>query len=100
MKPKKTVKQGTALETADALCSHFARVREFNFVSHNLHQMSDLDLVKEKVLQLLPPVSFGTLMGVCTGYAFKKISKGAAFVSGLGFIALQVCHHETFLVCE
>jgi uncharacterized membrane protein (Fun14 family) len=59
--------------------------------------MSDLDGLKQKVLQLFPPVSFGTLMGFCTGYAFKKVSKVAAFVSGLGFIALQVCRFFFFL---
>lgn len=35
-------------------------------------------------------ISFGVLLGVCTGYFLKKIGKLFAFMVGLGFVSLQV----------
>lgn len=46
-----------------------------------------LDQLKPYVTQL----SFGSVMGFCSGYALKKIGKAAAVVVGCGFVALQTC---------
>ncbi|KAG7343354.1 FUN14 family protein [Nitzschia inconspicua] len=46
-----------------------------------------LDTLKPYVTQL----SFGSVMGFCSGYALKKVGKAAAVVVGCGFIALQTC---------
>lgn len=35
-------------------------------------------------------ISFGVLLGLCTGYFLKKIGKLFAFMVGLGFVSLQV----------
>lgn len=34
-------------------------------------------------------ISFGVLLGLCTGYFLKKIGKLFAFMVGLGFVSLQ-----------
>ncbi|KAJ3248350.1 hypothetical protein HDU78_000976 [Chytriomyces hyalinus] len=34
-------------------------------------------------------ISFATLLGLCSGYAAKKFAKGAGFVIGASFLALQ-----------
>jgi uncharacterized membrane protein (Fun14 family) len=46
-----------------------------------------LDKLKPYMAQL----SFGSVMGFCSGYALKKIGKAAAVVVGCGFVALQTC---------
>jgi len=47
----------------------------------------------EKALELLKPMasqlSFGAVMGYCSGVALKKIGKAAAFVTGVLFIGVQ-----------
>ena len=47
----------------------------------------------EQALDTLKPVlsqlSFGAVMGYCSGMALKKIGKAVAFVIGVGFIGLQ-----------
>ena len=43
----------------------------------------------EKLKPLLSGLSFGSVMGYCSGYAFKKVGKAVAFVVGVGFIGLQ-----------
>jgi uncharacterized membrane protein (Fun14 family) len=43
----------------------------------------------DKLKPLLSELSFGSVMGYCSGYAFKKVGKALAFVVGVGFIGLQ-----------
>jgi uncharacterized membrane protein (Fun14 family) len=47
----------------------------------------------EAALDKLKPVfqqlTFGGVMGYCSGMALKKIGKAAAFAAGIGFIAVQ-----------
>jgi uncharacterized membrane protein (Fun14 family) len=47
----------------------------------------------ETALDRLKPIftklSFGAIMGYTSGYATKKVGKFAAFVVGVGFVALQ-----------
>lgn len=40
---------------------------------------------------ILAKISFGSMMGYCSGYAMKKIGRVAAVVLGCGFIAVQTC---------
>jgi uncharacterized membrane protein (Fun14 family) len=61
--------------------------------------MSDEDKKKEesdpmamaisKMSPILSQMSFGSVMGFCSGYAMKKAGKALAVVIGLGFMALQ-----------
>lgn len=41
--------------------------------------------------------TFGTLSGVCTGYAFKRLGREAAYILGLGFISLQVLAYNGYV---
>mmetsp|Transcript_55816 Transcript_55816/g.135228 ORF Transcript_55816/g.135228 Transcript_55816/m.135228 type:complete len:130 (+) Transcript_55816:119-508(+) len=69
--------------------------------------MSDDDLKKEdndpmaSVIEKLSPVmsqmSFGSVMGFCSGYAMKKAGKAVAVVVGLGFVALQTASSYGYL---
>jgi uncharacterized membrane protein (Fun14 family) len=43
----------------------------------------------EKMSPILSQMSFGSVMGFCSGYAMKKAGKALAVVVGLGFVALQ-----------
>jgi uncharacterized membrane protein (Fun14 family) len=43
----------------------------------------------EKLKPLATQVSFGSIMGFCSGYALKKAGKVAAIIIGTGFVALQ-----------
>jgi FUN14 domain-containing protein 1 len=47
----------------------------------------------EKAIEALAPalanVSFGAVMGFCSGYALKQVGKALAFVVGIAFIGLQ-----------
>merc|ERR1711935_488510 len=48
---------------------------------------SAIDLAKP----VLAKMSFGSIMGFCSGYAMKKVGKAAAVVLGCGFVAVQTC---------
>jgi uncharacterized membrane protein (Fun14 family) len=43
----------------------------------------------EKAKPYVEQLTFGSIMGFCSGYALKKVGKAAAVVVGCGFIALQ-----------
>lgn len=43
----------------------------------------------DKLKPLAAQVSFGSIMGFCSGYALKKAGKVAAVIIGTGFVALQ-----------
>ena len=43
----------------------------------------------DKAKPIIAKVSFGSLMGFCSGYALKQVGKIAAVVLGAGFIAVQ-----------
>jgi uncharacterized membrane protein (Fun14 family) len=43
----------------------------------------------EKAKPIISQMSFGSIMGFCSGYALKKVGKAAAVVVGCGFVALQ-----------
>mmetsp|Transcript_1975 Transcript_1975/g.3292 ORF Transcript_1975/g.3292 Transcript_1975/m.3292 type:complete len:127 (+) Transcript_1975:162-542(+) len=45
----------------------------------------------EKAKPIFAQMSFGSVMGFCSGYALKKVGKATAVVLGCGFIALQTC---------
>ena len=45
----------------------------------------------DKAKPIIAKISFGTIMGYCSGYALKKAGKLAAIVLGAGFIAVQTC---------
>ena len=44
----------------------------------------------DKAKPLFAKISFGGVMGYCSGTALKKVGKSLAFVIGCGFIGLQV----------
>lgn len=48
-----------------------------------------IDALIEKSKPLLANISFGAVMGFCSGYAMKKVGKALAFIVGMGFIGLQ-----------
>ena len=43
----------------------------------------------EQAKPIIAKISFGSVMGFCSGYALKQAGKVAAVVLGAGFIALQ-----------
>lgn len=43
----------------------------------------------DKAQPIVAKISFGSLMGFCSGYALKQVGKVAAVVLGAGFIAVQ-----------
>ena len=43
----------------------------------------------DKLKPLVSQLSFGSVMGFCSGYALKKVGKAAAVILGCGFVALQ-----------
>ena len=42
-------------------------------------------------------LSFGTAMGVCSGYLFKKLGKMFLLVAGLGFVTLQMLANAGYI---
>ena len=44
----------------------------------------------DKAKPILSKLSFGTVVGYCSGMATQKIAKATAFLVGVSFIALQV----------
>ncbi|KAI9343652.1 FUN14 family-domain-containing protein [Obelidium mucronatum] len=65
--------------------------------------------VVQEVLQVVPSFSFGThpadiqeisvatVLGACSGFAAKKIAKGAGLAVGLGFMSLQALTYSGFV---
>ena len=45
----------------------------------------------DKLKPIIAKISFGSIMGYCSGYALKKAGKAAAVILGAGFIAVQTC---------
>ena len=45
----------------------------------------------DKARPIIAKISFGSIMGFCSGYALKQVGKVAAVVLGAGFIAAQTC---------
>ncbi|KAF9177359.1 hypothetical protein BGZ51_008861 [Haplosporangium sp. Z 767] len=42
-------------------------------------------------------LSFGTAMGVCSGFLFKKLGKMFLLVAGLGFVSLQMLANSGYI---
>ena len=51
----------------------------------------------EKLKPLLQQVSFGGVLGYCSGYALKQLGKATAFVVGIGFLGLQTAQHYGYI---
>ena len=51
----------------------------------------------EKLKPLLSELSFGSVVGYCSGYAMKKVGKAMAFVIGVGFIGVQTVVHFGYI---
>jgi uncharacterized membrane protein (Fun14 family) len=45
----------------------------------------------DKAKPIIAKISFGSIMGFCSGYALKQAGRVAAVVLGAGFIAVQTC---------
>ena len=45
----------------------------------------------DKAKPIIAKVSFGSVIGFCSGYTIKQVGKVAAIVLGAGFIAVQTC---------
>jgi uncharacterized membrane protein (Fun14 family) len=46
--------------------------------------------VIDKMKPIVANITFGGVMGLCSGMAFKKISKNLAVIIGTGFAAIQI----------
>ena len=46
---------------------------------------------------VLQQVSFGGVLGYCSGYALKQLGKATAFVVGIGFLGLQTAQHYGYI---
>eukprot|EP00536_Pseudo-nitzschia_multiseries_P014171 jgi/Psemu1/291298/fgenesh1_pg.665_\ len=51
----------------------------------------------DRAKPIIARLSFGSVMGYCSGYALKQVGKVAAFVLGAGFIAVQTCASYGYL---
>jgi uncharacterized membrane protein (Fun14 family) len=49
-----------------------------------------IEKLLDKAKPIIAKISFGGVMGYCSGTALKKVGKALAFVIGCGFIGLQV----------
>jgi len=49
-----------------------------------------VEAIIDKAKPLLANLSFGAMMGYCSGYALKKVGRALALIIGMGFIGLQV----------
>jgi uncharacterized membrane protein (Fun14 family) len=54
----------------------------------------------EKAKPIIAKLSFGALMGYCSGMALKKVGKALAIVVGLGFIALQTASSTGYIAVD
>jgi uncharacterized membrane protein (Fun14 family) len=50
-----------------------------------------------KLQPLVTQISFGSIMGFCSGYALKKAGKAAAILVGTGFVALQTAQSYGYI---
>ncbi|CAJ1960710.1 unnamed protein product [Cylindrotheca closterium] len=48
-----------------------------------------VDSALDKLKPIMSQLSFGSVLGYCSGMALKKLGKAAAFVVGVGFIGVQ-----------
>ena len=53
--------------------------------------------VLDKLKPALSQLSFGSVVGYCSGYAMKKVGKAVAFVIGVGFVGLQTASHMGYI---
>lgn len=51
----------------------------------------------DKLKPVLSNLSFGCIMGYCSGTALKQVGKALAFVVGIGFIGLQTIAHAGYI---
>jgi uncharacterized membrane protein (Fun14 family) len=51
----------------------------------------------DKLKPVLAQVSFGSVVGYCSGMALKKIGKVFAFVIGVGFVGIQSAVHAGYI---
>ena len=54
----------------------------------------------DRAKPILAKVSFGSIVGYCSGVALKKAGKLAAVVLGAGFVALQTCASYGYLTID
>lgn len=54
----------------------------------------------EKAKPILAKLSFGALMGYCSGIALKKVGKAVAFIVGIGFIGLQTASSSGYIAVD
>lgn len=56
-----------------------------------------MEVAIEKMKPILAQLSFGSVMGYCSGMALKKVGKAVAFVVGIGFAGLQTAVHMGYI---
>ena len=61
------------------------------------HKLDAVESALEKATPFLTNVTFGGMMGYCSGYALKKIGKALAVVVGVTFIALQTAVYSGYI---
>lgn len=54
----------------------------------------------EKAKPIIAKLSFGAIMGYCSGVAMKKIGKAVAVIVGIGFIGLQTASSSGYIAVD
>eukprot|EP00977_Amphora_coffeiformis_P006756 scaffold1484_cov173-Amphora_coffeaeformis.AAC.34 len=54
----------------------------------------------EKAKPILAKLSFGAIMGYCSGVALKKVGKALAIIVGIGFIGLQTASSTGYIAVD
>jgi uncharacterized membrane protein (Fun14 family) len=63
----------------------------------NKEDPDPVEAALDKLKPVLSQVSFGSVVGYCSGMALKKVGKAFAFVIGVGFIGVQSAVHAGYI---
>jgi len=64
---------------------------------NNKEPMDVVNQFIDKNKDALSEISFGGVMGYCSGMAFRKVGRGVGLVAGVGFIGLQTAKHMGYI---
>mmetsp|Transcript_25182 Transcript_25182/g.62081 ORF Transcript_25182/g.62081 Transcript_25182/m.62081 type:complete len:89 (-) Transcript_25182:41-307(-) len=54
----------------------------------------------DKLKPIVSKISFGSVVGYCSGMALKKVGKAVAFVIGVGFIGVQSAVYSGYITVD
>lgn len=63
----------------------------------DVNKKDAVEVAIDKLKPVLSNVSFGAIMGYCSGTAMKQVGKVMAFLVGIGFIGLQSMAHYGYI---